>query len=66
MPNSDDCIEDFDCLETLKVAKFIIKNGCCRECVKTFSKYSKVIGYFTFTVLSLSDTNASATINAAN
>ena len=33
--------EDFDSYEGLKAAKFIMKNGCCRECMKAFSKTGK-------------------------
>ena len=28
--------------EELKLDKFVMKNGCCRECMKAFSKSGKV------------------------
>lgn len=35
--------DDMDSYEgTLKMTKFIMKNGCCRDCMKAFSKTGKV------------------------
>ena len=35
--------EDGDLAEEMKLTeKFIMKNGCCRECMKAFSKTGKV------------------------
>lgn len=33
--------DELDSVE-LKNAKFIMKNGCCKECMKAFSKTGKV------------------------
>eukprot|EP00347_Sterkiella_histriomuscorum_P015871 403355367 len=33
-------LDNYD--QSLKTAKFIMKNGCCRECMKAFSKTGKV------------------------
>ena len=40
--------EDADLAEEMKLSeKFIMKNGCCRECMKAFSKTGKVSEKYT-------------------
>lgn len=34
--------DDVELGSNLKMAKFIMKNGCCRDCMKAFSKSGKV------------------------
>lgn len=42
-PEFEDDGVDLDSYDgSLKTAKFIMKNGCCRECMKAFSKTGKV------------------------
>ena len=58
LPHHIDDDGDLDSYEgTLKMTKFIMKNGCCRDCMKAFSKTGKVIIFAFFIpilVLSLS------------
>ena len=42
VPHEDGIDDDLSYEKDLRDTKFIMKNGCCRECMKAFSKTGKV------------------------